>query len=159
VTGWQVRIGDVPVDERDQKPILLERTKATPESTRAAPRPIRLETVASPPARRAPTPPPVPSRRATEHDSFSSEGAVYTGDVLKRAREARGLTVEQVCARTRIPRQHVVNLEADRYDQLPAAVYLRGVLMALSKELRLDGQKVSRSYMEAIAAAAEERSR
>jgi hypothetical protein len=149
----------VSADEREQKPILLERTSPSSEAPRPAPRPIRLETIASaPPARRTPVPGLVPPR-PSEHDAFSSDGAVYTGDVLKRAREARGLTVEQVCARTRIPRQHVISLEADRYDQLPAAVYLRGVLMSLAKELRLDGQKVARSYMEAIAAAAAEKSR
>jgi hypothetical protein len=151
----------VPADERDQKPILLERT--SPLSER--PRPIRLEIVATPPpVRRTPAPGLAPTRPSdhdtfSSHDAFSSDGAVYTGDVLKRAREARGLTIEQVCARTRIPRQHVLNLEADRYDQLPASVYLRGVLMSLAKELRLDGQKVARSYMEAIAAAAAEKSR
>ncbi len=146
-------------DEREQKPILLERTSSP--ATHPVARPIRLETVATAttrPTRRTPIPEPVPTRRP-EHDAFSSDGAVYTGDVLKRAREARGLTVDQVCARTRIPRQTVVNLEADRYELLPPPVYLRGVLMSLSKELRLDGQKVARSYMEAIAAAAEEKAR
>ena len=147
-------------DRREQKPILLERARAKSEEPRPAPRPIRLETVATATSvRRTPTSTPVSAHRPSEHDAFSSDGAVYTGDVLKRAREARGLTIEQVCARTRLSRQHVVNLEADRYDQLPAAVYLRGVLMSLAKELRLDGQKVSRSYLEAIASAAEDKSR
>ncbi len=155
----------MPADEREQKPILLERTSPSERTSPAAPppvgRPIRLDIVATPTtaaARRTPVPEVVPARRP-EHDAFSSDGAVYTGDVLKRAREARGLTVDQVCARTRIPRQTVVNLEGDRYELLPPSVYLRGVLMSLSKELRLDGQKVARSYMEAIAAAAEEKAR
>jgi len=85
-------------------------------------------------------------------EPFVPDDAAYTGEVLRRAREARGLSVEQVCERTRITRQHVENLELDRYDRLPPAVYLRGMLMALAKELRLDGQKVSRGYMAAIAA-------
>jgi cytoskeletal protein RodZ len=87
------------------------------------------------------------------------EGTPYTGEVLRSAREARGLSVEQVCERTRITRQHVENLEADRFERLPPPVYLRGMVMALAKELRLDAQKVARSYLEAVAAAAEQRGR
>ena len=80
------------------------------------------------------------------------EGAPFTGDVLRRAREARGLGVPQICERTKISRHHLENIEADRYDKLPAPVYLRGILMALARELRLDGQKVARSYLELAAA-------
>lgn len=97
--------------------------------------------------------PVVPKPILLDTEAFSSQGAVYTGSVLRRAREARGLTIDEVCARTRISREHVANLEADRYDRLPPAVYVRGELMALAKELRLDGQRVARSYMDAIATA------
>ena len=87
------------------------------------------------------------------------EGAPFTGDVLRRAREARGLGVPQICERTKISRHHLENIEADRYDKLPAPVYLRGILMALARELRLDGQKVARSYLELAAAGAAGRER
>lgn len=90
------------------------------------------------------------SSAVLERDEYVPEGAVYSGEVLRRAREARGLTVEQMCERTRITRQHIDNLEADRYERLPAPVYLRGMLMALAKQLRLDGQKVARSYLELV---------
>jgi len=43
-------------------------------------------------------------------------------------------------------------VEGDRFDQLPVAVYLRGIVMCLARELRLDGQKVARSYMERASA-------
>jgi cytoskeletal protein RodZ len=82
------------------------------------------------------------------------DGAAFTGDFLRRAREARGLSVPALCDRTKITRHHIENLEADRYEKLPAPVYLRGILMAIAKELRLDGQKVARSYLDAMAAAA-----
>ncbi|MFL5301419.1 MAG: helix-turn-helix domain-containing protein [Anaeromyxobacteraceae bacterium] len=103
----------------------------------------------------APAPPdPVPrAPRPPDRDIFLHEGTRFTGEVLRRAREARGLTVVQLCERTKITRHHIEHLEADRYDKLPAMVYLRGILVAVSKELRLDGQKVARSYLDAIAAA------
>ena len=42
--------------------------------------------------------------------------------------------------------------EADRFSALPAQVYLRGILLAVARELRLDGPKVARSYLERMAA-------
>jgi cytoskeletal protein RodZ len=47
-----------------------------------------------------------------------------------------------------VTRHHLENIEADRFGALPAPVYLRGILMSLARELRLDGQKVARSYLE-----------
>ncbi len=38
-------------------------------------------------------------------------------------------------------------MEADRYDRLPATVYLRGILVNLARELRLDPARVSKTYL------------
>jgi len=78
------------------------------------------------------------------------DGSPWTGEILRQARESRGLSVLQVSDRTKITRHHLENIEAERFDKLPAAVYLRGILMALARELGLDGQKVSRSYLERV---------
>jgi cytoskeletal protein RodZ len=59
----------------------------------------------------------------------------------------RGLTLLQLGERTRIGVKHLENVEADRYDALPAAVYLRGILMSVARELGLDGLRVSKSYL------------
>jgi cytoskeletal protein RodZ len=76
------------------------------------------------------------------------EGAVWSGEALRRVRESRGLTVRQVCDRTKVSRYHLENIEADRFKLLPASVYLRGILLTVARELRLDGQKVARSYLD-----------
>ena len=76
----------------------------------------------------------------------------WSGEQIRKAREARGLTIAQLAERTRITRHHIENVEADRFEKLPAAVYLRGIVMSLARELRLDGQKVARSYLEHLAA-------
>ena len=81
------------------------------------------------------------------------EGSAWTGDALRRVREARGITVPQIAERTKVTRHHVENIEADRFAALPAPVYLRGILLGLARELRLDGQKVARSYLERMSAA------
>jgi hypothetical protein len=75
------------------------------------------------------------------------EGAAWTGEAIRRVREARNLTVQQIAERTRVTRHHVENIEADRFSALPAPVYLRGILHSIARELRLDGQKVARAYL------------
>jgi hypothetical protein len=95
--------------------------------------------------------------RATPHREFRvdprprpyeiPEGVEINGDLLKQVRMAKGLSLVQVADRTRIGVKHLENVESDRYDALPAAVYLRGILMNLARELGLDGLRVSRSYL------------
>jgi hypothetical protein len=79
------------------------------------------------------------------------EGAAWSGDMLRQVRESRGLTVNELAERTRITRHHLLNVEQDRFGDLPAPVYLRGIIMSLARELRLDGQKVARSYLDRMA--------
>ncbi|HLL55076.1 MAG TPA: helix-turn-helix domain-containing protein [Myxococcaceae bacterium] len=73
--------------------------------------------------------------------------AEFNGELLRRVRESRGLTLSQVSERTRISKVHLENIEADRYKDLPVAVYLRGFLMSISREYGLDALRVSKSYM------------
>jgi ribosome-binding protein aMBF1 (putative translation factor) len=71
----------------------------------------------------------------------------FNGELLRRVRESRGLTLSQLAERTRISSKHLENIEADRYPALPATVYLRGMLMSIARELTLDPLRVSRSYL------------
>lgn len=125
-------------------------------SAPVAPRPIPLEReVSPPPAARAPAPPapPAAARTATPREASVPEFAAWSGDSLRSVREARGLSLQQIAERTKVTRHHIENIEGDRYTALPASVYLRGILLSLARELRLDGQKVSRSYLERMASA------
>jgi hypothetical protein len=125
-------------------------------------RPAPAEEPATPPTPAASpvaaTPPALPPREAARKAPSAEivqppDGTTWTGDLLRQAREARGLTIVQVSERTKVTRHHIENMEAERFDQLPVAVYLRGIVMAVARELRLDAQKVVRSYMERVAAA------
>jgi hypothetical protein len=71
----------------------------------------------------------------------------FNGELLRRVRESRGLSLSQLAERTRISSKHLENIEADRYAALPATVYLRGMLMSIARELTLDPLRVSRSYL------------
>ena len=86
--------------------------------------------------------------RATE----LPEGAEVNGELIKQVRMARGVSLQQLSERTRISTRHLESVEADRYNALPAPVYLRGILMSVSRELGLDGVRVAQSYLQFVEA-------
>jgi cytoskeletal protein RodZ len=57
------------------------------------------------------------------------------GAFLRRAREARGWTIAQVEANTRIPRRHLLALESDDLGALPPPVFTRGLVRLYAKQL------------------------
>ncbi|MFO0581255.1 MAG: helix-turn-helix domain-containing protein [Anaeromyxobacter sp.] len=149
--------------ERPPAPILLLTRPVTPhpeasppevkpEVLRRAPikldRPVSLANAMTPVPQAVTAPP-----RAEEPMPAFAADAPWTGEMLRRVREARGIPIQIVAERTKVTRHHLENIEADRFSALPAPVYLRGILFGLARELRLDGQRVARSYLERMASA------
>lgn len=64
------------------------------------------------------------------------------GSWLIRAREARGLTLEDAERDTRISRRYLQALESEQFDVIPAPVYARGFLRSYSQYLGLDPQEL-----------------
>lgn len=60
------------------------------------------------------------------------------GSVLRQARMRRGQSLEVVQQQTRIPRKMLEALEANRFEEFPAIVYLRGFLKNYCDHLDLD---------------------
>ncbi len=129
------------------------RSRPAVPSTSAASPPATPMGPSDPPASVPAAP---PSEVESEVSAPSREGrarleippdAEFNGELLRQVREAYGLSLQQVAERTRITRIHLENVEADRYDHLPATVYLRGILVSLARELRLDPARVSKSYL------------
>jgi cytoskeleton protein RodZ len=56
---------------------------------------------------------------------------------LRAAREARGMSAEQVARATRLPTAIVTEIEAGRYEQLGPAVYVRGYLRSYARAVGL----------------------
>jgi cytoskeleton protein RodZ len=56
---------------------------------------------------------------------------------LRAAREARGMSAEQVARATRLPTAVVAEIEAGRHDQLGPAVYVRGYLRSYARAVGL----------------------
>ena len=64
------------------------------------------------------------------------------GETLARAREARGLSVEDVSTETRIRGGLIRQIEADQFDACGGAVYARGHLRSLAKVVGIDGEEL-----------------
>jgi flagellar biosynthesis protein FlhG len=79
-------------------------------------------------------------------DDESDEETVWDGARLRRARLLRSVEVEDVASATKISPAYLRFIEEDRFDDLPAVVYVRGFVAAYARFLGLDANRVSRSY-------------
>jgi len=68
------------------------------------------------------------------------------GDQLRAAREAQGLTIEEIAGSTRIPKRHLITIENGDYDGLPAPTYSAGFIKSWARRLGLDGQALSEQF-------------
>ena len=82
-----------------------------------------------------------------EDEIFGEAGTVQrVGERLRAAREAQGLTLDEIAASTRIPRRHLQTIEEGRYDDLPAPTYSAGFIKSWARRLGLDGQALSDQF-------------
>jgi cytoskeletal protein RodZ len=70
-------------------------------------------------------------------DEVTSEAGT-AGEQLRQAREAQGITLEDVAARTRIPTRHLQSLEDGEWDKLPAPTYTIGFAKSYAGVVGLD---------------------
>jgi cytoskeletal protein RodZ len=66
------------------------------------------------------------------------------GLFLRMERERRGLTLEQICDGTKIPRNSLERLEEGDWDALPAAVFVRGFVQSYGREVGLEVEALER---------------
>ena len=65
------------------------------------------------------------------------------GQRLRAAREAKGLTIEDVASSTRIPTRHLQTLEDSEWDKLPAATYSVGFAKNYATAVGLDRAEIA----------------
>jgi cytoskeletal protein RodZ len=70
----------------------------------------------------------------------------HVGDRLRAAREAQGLTIEEIANGTRIPKRHLITIENGGYDGLPAPTYSAGFIKSWARRLGLDGQALADQF-------------
>ena len=72
------------------------------------------------------------------------------GERLRRAREAKGLEVEDVASQTRIPIRHLQHIEREEWDALPAVTYAIGFVRSYAKAVGLDGAELGRELRDRL---------
>jgi flagellar biosynthesis protein FlhG len=70
------------------------------------------------------------------------------GPLLRRLREARGVALADISARTKVGAAHLRAIEDERWEAMPAEVYLRGFLVEFARYLRLEPSQVTQSYLQ-----------
>lgn len=72
------------------------------------------------------------------------------GDHLKREREMRGVSLDEICAATRISVRFLEALESEHWEVLPGGVFNRGFVRAVSRFLGLDEEGMVAEYAMAM---------
>jgi cytoskeleton protein RodZ len=69
------------------------------------------------------------------------------GDNLKREREMRGVSLDEISAATRIATRFLQAIENEQWDQLPGGVFNRGFVRAVAHYLGLDEENIVAEYV------------
>lgn len=83
-------------------------------------------------------------------------GAETLGQLLRRAREERNLTLRELSDQTRITRRHLEAIEADEYKQLPGGIFNRSFIKTYARAVNFDEAEALRLYQAVAGEAADE---
>jgi len=76
------------------------------------------------------------------------DSTVFNGDMIRKLRERKGMTLREISDVTRIGVPSLTAVEEERFDDLPnARIYVRGFVRCMAIELALDPEQVSKSYL------------
>jgi cytoskeletal protein RodZ len=76
----------------------------------------------------------------------TAETAQEFGEELRRERELRDVSREQLAAATKVSMRHIAALESGRYDQLPAGVFSKGFVKVIALHLGLDAERAVAAF-------------
>lgn len=68
------------------------------------------------------------------------------GEYLRRQREARRMSLEEVARATRVPIASMERLEAGQFDELPGEVFVRGFLKSYARAVDIPSDEVLARY-------------
>lgn len=68
------------------------------------------------------------------------------GDRLRREREMRGITLDEISESTKISRRHLEALEREHFDHLPGGVFNKGFVRAYARFLGIDEDQAVTDY-------------
>lgn len=77
----------------------------------------------------------------------ADEGTDWNGARLRLARLRKGLEIDQLASLTKISPNYLRCIEEERYEELPAMVYVRGFVASSARALGLDSDEVVAHYV------------
>jgi cytoskeletal protein RodZ len=72
------------------------------------------------------------------------------GNRLKEAREAKGLSLDDVQEMTKIQKRYLAGIEEGRYDLMPGKFYVRAFIKQYAEAVGLDAEEIFREYKNEI---------
>jgi len=85
-----------------------------------------------------------------EMEQEIEQTTVFTGEVLRKIREYKGVDVARMSDMTKVSKTYIKNIEAEKLDNLPVLVYVRGFVYQYAKCLKLNPELVATSYINHI---------
>lgn len=76
-----------------------------------------------------------------------TEQVEWRGRFLRKVREARRISVEEMADYSKISKTYILAIEDENFDKLPAVVYLRGFVLQICRYLKLPGEKAAAAYL------------
>ena len=70
------------------------------------------------------------------------------GQDLKKAREAKGVTLEAIAAATKITTRYLQAVEQEQFDKLPGGVFRRSIVRSYARTAGLDEETWVKRYLE-----------
>jgi len=92
-------------------------------------------------------------------EDIDDESGDFDGARLRRVRLRQGVELEDISRVTKINPTYLSCIEEERFESLPAAVYVRGFVMGYASCVGLDAKTVARSFMKRFEASREGRKR
>ena len=87
-------------------------------------------------------------KRASEGETTQSDSTEQTlsdlGQLLRQAREERGISLEALEQQTRIRQKYILALEEGRYDELPTPGHIHGFMRNYALALGVDMEEVDK---------------
>jgi cytoskeletal protein RodZ len=95
------------------------------------------------------TPPP-PAYIRWDNRSIKKMSKDSFGESLRRERELRGVTLEEISLATRISTRFLKAIEEERWNELPGGVFNRGFVRAMARYIGLDEENTVAEYVLAV---------
>lgn len=86
------------------------------------------------------------SDQTPEGESTGGGAGGSLGQQLRRAREARGVSLRDVSEQTRITMRHLEAIEADEYKHLPGGIFNKSFIKSYARAVRFDEQRAIELY-------------